>query len=385
MQKIWISIYYRNMQKTAEMDILTPIAPGPMDFLMKGPSFGVPKVNDLIEGTVIEKRGKIVFVEITSFGTGVIYGREFNNARDIIKVLKPGDKIVVKVTELENEMGYVSLSLKEAKQEIVWREAEEVKNNRTTLKLKITDANKGGLIMDWKGVQGFLPTSQLKSEHYPRIEDGDKDKILDELKKLIGTEMEVSVLSVNLKEGKLIFSEKSTEIEEIKERVSKYKVGDIIDGEITGVVDFGIFLKIEKGLEGLVHISELDWGLVENPEDLFKVGEKVKAQIISVKDDKISLSIKALKINPWEEAEKKYNKGDIINGVVIRFNKHGALISIEEGIFGLVHISEFESEADMKQKIELGKSYPFQITFFEPKEQKLILGFLEKPEASQPL
>ncbi len=367
------------------MDILTPIAQGPMDFLMKGPSFGVPKVNDLIEGTVIEKRGKIVFVEIASFGTGVIYGREFNNARDIIKVLKPGDKIVVKVTELENEMGYVSLSLKEAKQEIVWREAEEVKNNRAVLKLKITDANKGGLIMEWKGVQGFLPTSQLKTDHYPRIEDGDKDKILDELKKLIGTEMEVSVLSVNLKEGKLIFSEKSTEIEEIKERVSKYKVGDIIDGEITGVVDFGIFLKIEKGLEGLVHISELDWGLVENPEDLFKVGEKVNAQIISVKDDKISLSIKALKINPWEEAEKKYNKGDIINGVVIRFNKHGALISIEEGIFGLVHISEFESETSMKQKIELGKSYPFQITFFEPKEQKLILGFLQKPEANQPL
>lgn len=367
------------------MDILTPIAPGPMDFLMKGPSFGVPKINDLIEGVVIEKRGKMVFVEISSFGTGVIYGREFNNARDIIKVLKPGDKIIVKVTELENEMGYVSLSLKEAKQEIVWREAEEAKNNRAVLKLKITDANKGGLIMEWKGVQGFLPTSQLKTEHYPRIEDGDKDKILDELKKLIGTEMEVSVLSVNLKEGKLIFSEKSTEAEEIKERVSKYKVGDIIDGEITGVVDFGVFLKIEKGLEGLVHISELDWGLVENPEDLFKVNEKVKAQIISVKDDKISLSIKALKINPWEEAEKKYNKGDIINGVVIRFNKHGALISIEEGIFGLVHISEFESEADMKQKIELGKSYPFQITFFEPKEQKLILGFLKKPETNQPL
>lgn len=373
------------MAETAKIDILIPATQGPMDFLMKGPSFGVPKINDLIEGVIIEKRGKMVFVEIPSFGTGVIYGREFNNARDIIKVLKPGDKIVVKVTELENEMGYVSLSLKEAKQEIVWREAEEIKNSKTTLKLKITDANKGGLIMEWKGVQGFLPTSQLKTEHYPRIEDGDKDKILDELKKLIGTEIEVSVLSVNLKEGKLIFSEKSTEAEEVKERISKYKVGDIIDGEITGVVDFGIFLKIEKGLEGLVHISELDWGLVENPEDLFKVGEKVKAQIISAKDDKISLSIKALKINPWEEAEKKYNKGDIINGVVIRFNKHGALISIEEGIFGLVHISEFESEINMKQKIELGKSYPFQITFFEPKEQKLILGFLGKSEENQPL
>ncbi|MBU3925652.1 S1 RNA-binding domain-containing protein [Patescibacteria group bacterium] len=364
------------MAETAKLDNSNSVMQGPMDFLMKSPFLGVPKINDLVEGIIIEKRGRMIFAEIASFGTGVIYGREFNNARDIIKVLKPGDKIIVKITELENEMGYISLSLREAKQEIVWREAEEAKTNKAVLKLKIIDANKGGLIIEWKGIQGFLPTSQLKTDHYPRIEDGDKEKILEELKKMVGTEIEVTVLSVNLKEGKLIFSEKSSEMEELKERVSTYNVGDIIDGEITGVVDFGIFIKIEKGLEGLVHISELDWGLVENPEDLFKIGEKIKAQIISIKDDKISLSVKVLKNNPWEEAEKKYKKEDIINGVVIRFNKHGALISIEEGIFGLVHISEFESEADMKKKIELGKSYPFQITFFEPKEQKLILSYL---------
>ncbi|MBU2218948.1 S1 RNA-binding domain-containing protein [Patescibacteria group bacterium] len=368
------------MTETAKMSSFNPVIQSQMDFIMKNAGFAIPKANDLVEGIVLEKKGRNVFVEISSFGTGIIYGREFNNARDIIKVLKPGDKIIVKIVELENEMGYISLSLKEAKQEIVWRDAEEIKNNKTVIKLKVVDANKGGLILDWKGLQGFLPTSQLKVGHYPRIEDGDRDKILEELKKLVGQEIEITMISLNPKEGKLIFSEKSTETEEIKERISKYKVGDIIDGKVTGVVEFGIFIEIENGLEGLIHISELDWGLVENPADLFEVGQKVKAQIISIKDDKISLSIKALKINPWEEAEKKYHKGDIINGVVIRFNKHGALISVEEGIFGLVHISEFESENDMKQKIELGKSYPFQITFFEPKEQKLILSYLEKPK-----
>lgn len=343
------------------------------DSLTKTLTLLIPKINDLAEGMVIEKDGKMVFVDIHPFGTGIIYGREFDNARDIIKILKPGDKIIAKITELENEKGYLSLSLKEAKQEIVWREAEEIKNSKAGLKLKVTDANKGGLILEWKGVQGFLPTSQLKTEHYPRIEDGDKDKILEELKKLVGTEIECAVISVSAKEGKLIFSEKSAELGELKEKISKYKVGDIIEGEITGIVDFGVFLKIENGLEGLVHISELDWGLVEHPENLFKMGQKVKAQIINIKDEKISLSIKALKTNPWLETENKYHPGDAINGVVIRFNKHGALISIEEGIFGLIHISEFESEADMKNKIELGRSYPFQITVFEPKEQKLIL------------
>lgn len=363
------------MSETANATDLNQLNPVSFDSLTKTLSF-VPKANDLTEGVIIEKDGKMIFVDIHPFGTGIIYGREFNIAKDIIKVLKPGDKIVVKITELENEKGYLSLSLKEAKQEIVWREAEEMKNSKAILKLKITDANKGGLILEWKGVQGFLPTSQLKAEHYPRIEDGDKDKILEELKKMVGTEIECAVITINPKEEKLIFSEKSTGTEELKEKISKYKTGDIIDGEITGVVDFGVFIKIENGLEGLVHISELDWGLVENTENLFKIGQKVKAQIISIKDDKISLSIKALKPNPWEEAEKKYKQGDIANGVVIRFNKHGALVSIEEGIFGLVHISEFQSEADMKNKIELGKSYPFKISTFEPKEQKLILAFV---------
>jgi small subunit ribosomal protein S1 len=245
--------------------------------------------------------------------------------------------------------------------------------------LPVEEANKGGLIISTGKVSrvSFLHLS-LKTEHYPRVTDGDKDKILDELKKLVGQKISVSIITALPKEGKLIFSEKNLEKKaKAAKSVDKYKVGDVTEGEITGIVDFGIFIKVEEGLEGLVHISEIDWTLVEDPRRFYKVGEKVNVKVIEIKDGKVSLSIKALKENPWVEGEKKYKKGDEVNGVVIKFNKHGAVASIEEGISGLVHISEFGSEATMKQKLELGKSYSFKILLFEAKNQKMGLSFVE--------
>jgi ribosomal protein S1 len=186
------------------------------------------------------------------------------------------------------------------------------------------------------------------------------------------------IISILPKEGKLIFSEKDNNPEEKKEILSKYTVGDDLDCEIAGIVDFGIFLKLEDGLEGLVHISELDWGLVEDPRTMFKVGEKIKAKVIEIKEGKISLSVKALKENPWKEFEGKLKKGDIIKGVVIKYNKHGALVSIKEGVAGLVHNSTFGSETALRTKLELGKTYNFQITLFEPKDHKMTLVYLEQ-------
>lgn len=347
-----------------------------MDFLSKVFPLNLPKEGDLIEGKIIRKEGTTVFINLNPFGTGVIYGREFMNAREIIKSLKPGDIITAKIIEFENEDGYTELSLKEAGQEIIWREAMDAKNSQEVFNLPVIDANTGGLIFEWKGLQGFLPASQLRTTHYPRVEGGDKEKILDELKKLVGEKIAVTIINVDQKENKLIFSEKETQAGELKSLISKHKIGDVIEGEITGVVEFGVFLKIEEGLEGLAHISELDWGLVEDPSNLFKVGDKVNAQIISIRDDKVSLSIKALKYNPWEGAKNKYKKDDELSGVVIKFNRYGALVSIEEGVAGLVHISEFETEEEMKKTLELGKSYPFKIVLFEPDEQRLILSYV---------
>ena len=344
-------------------------------------SAALPEKDALIEGPVISIEKSSVYINLAPFGTGIIYGREFMNARDIIKKINIGDLVKAKIVDTENEDGYIELSLKEAKQALIWSEAEKAIKNKAVVEIMVKDANKGGLILEWQGIAGFLPASQLKAEHYPRVEDSDKDKILKELKKLVGKKLSVIIISALSKEGKLIFSEKDNNPEERKEIVGKYTMGDELDCEVAGIVDFGVFLKIEDGLEGLVHISEIDWGLVEDPRTMFKIGDKVKAKIIEIKDGKISLSIKALKENPWKEFEGKLKKGDIIKGVVIKFNKHGALVSIKEGVAGLVHNSLFGSEAKLREKLELGKTYNFQVTLFEPKDQRMTLAFLEEKKA----
>jgi small subunit ribosomal protein S1 len=334
-----------------------------------------PNAGDLVEGTVIaiDKRG--VFVDLPPFGTGIIFGREYILARDVIKKINIGDKVSAKVVDPSNKEGYTELSLKEARQALIWTEAEQAIAQKTILELPIKEANKGGLIIEWQGIQGFLPASQLKPEHYPRVQDGDKDRILEELKKLVGTKLAVSIIGAFPKEGKLIFSEKNSVEKDKTAAVAKFKVGDEVEGKVTGMVDFGVFVKIDEGLEGLVHISEIDWALVEDPKTRFKVGDKVRVRVIEVKDGKVSLSIKALKPNPWVDAGKKYKKDMVVKGVVIKFNRHGALASIEEGIAGLVHVSEFGSDEKLRQNLELGKVYPFKITLFDATNQKMTLAF----------
>jgi small subunit ribosomal protein S1 len=358
--------------------------PAPVDTSsMEGIFEGVrkpPQAGDLVEGPVISIGANRLFIDIPPFGTGTIYGREYLEAADILRKVNIGDTITAKVVEGESKEGYIELSLQEARQALIWSEAEEAITNKKIFDLPVREANKGGLILEWQGISGFLPASQLKPEHYPRVEDGSKERILEELRKLVGERLSVVIITADAKEGKLIFSEKSPEQKDKGEMVDQYTVGDTLDGEVTGAVDFGVFVKIEEGLEGLVHISELDWGLVEDPRALYKSGDKVRVKVIEVKDGKISLSIKALKENPWDSAKGKYGKGNIVSAVIIKYNKHGALASIEEGVAGLVHISEFENADDLRATLELGKSYPFKITLFEPDEHRMTLSFKQAQE-----
>jgi len=373
--------------KDATTDVKTAVSTEEMEMAPKNESFMTkllndsttpPSVGDLVEGPVIAIDKKGVFIDLKPYGTGIIFGREYINARDIIRKVNVGDNIAAKVVDINNADGYIELSLKEAKQALMWNEAEVAIKARTSFDLAVLEANKGGLLLSWQGIYGFLPASQLKADHYPRVADGDKDKILEELKKFVGQKLSVTIIAASPKEGKLIFSEKNPESKEKEKIIGKYAVGDEVEGTVTGAVDFGVFVKLEEGLEGLVHISEIDWALVEDPRSMFKAGDKVKVKVIEIKDSKISLSIKALKPNPWKEAEKKYKKDDVVTGVVIKFNKHGALASIEEGVAGLVHISEFGSEAKLREKLELGKIYTFKINLFDAKEQKMALSFIEK-------
>jgi len=332
----------------------------------------------IVEGVVSAVGRARVYIDVAPFGTGLIFGREYMNARDILRKVSPGDTIASKVVMTENEDGYIELSLKEARQALIWADAEEAVKKGTVMSLEVKEANKGGLIIDWQGIHGFLPASQLSAENYPRVTDGDKDKILTALNELIGKHLSVVMITADQKEHKLIFSEKSLQEKEEKgEKVNKYEVGSVVTGEVTGAVDFGVFVKLEPGLEGLVHISEIDWGLVEDTKTLFKVGDPVAVKIIEVKDDKISLSIKQLKENPWVTASKKYKKDDVVDAVVIKYNKHGALASIEEGVAGLVHVSEFETEEKLKAALSLGSVYKFKITLFEPNDQKMTLSIKE--------
>ena len=334
----------------------------------------LPKAGEIVKGEIVNKGKSSVFLSLGNWGTGIIYGKEFYEAKDQLKKLKIGDAISAKIVDLENEDGYVELSLAEAGRELAWETLQQKKEADEILSVKILGANKGGLLAEVSGIPAFLPVSQLSPENYPKVEGGDNQKILKALQKFIGTEMEVKIFDLNPKEEKLILSEKAKKTGKIKEIIKKYKVGDVTEGEITGVVNFGAFIKFgPENLEGLIHISELDWQLIEDPAEIIKVGEKVKAKIIEISNDKIFLSLKALKKDPWENIEEKYKKGDKIKGKVTKFNSFGAFVQITSKIQGLCHISEFGSQKKMEESLEIGKKHDFTILSIEPKEHRMSL------------
>jgi len=338
-----------------------------------------PKVGDIVEGEVAGKGRASVFLNLGGFGAGVIFGKEFYDAKSRLKKLKVGEKLLVKVTDLENEEGYIELSLTKAGKELAWEELAQAKEKDETVKVKITGANKGGLLAEVSGIPAFLPVSQLSPANYPKVEGGDTQKILKSLQKFIGEEMDLKVFDFDKREEKLILSEKAKESKKLKEILEKYKVGDIVDGEITGVVDFGAFIKFhnpetpEETLEGLIHISELDWQLIEDPSAVIKVSEKVQAKIIDISNGKVSLSMKALKQDPWKAIEEQYKKGDTIRGEVVKFNPFGAFVKLTPQIQGLCHVSEFASQEKMEEILKTGESYDFQIISIEPSEHRMSL------------
>ena len=345
------------------------------------PSFSV---GSTVEGKVVARDRSSLFIDLGIYGTGIIYGREFYNVKDIVKNLEIGDKVYAKIVELENDDGYRELSLRDATKEIGWQRLRELKDSGQVLNVRITGVNKGGLLTSLDGIQAFLPVSQLAPEHYPRVPDADKQKILKELQKFIGKTLEVKIFDLLAEENKLILSEKAKSEEKTKEILKNYKRGDIVEGEITGIADFGAFIKFPsqaenegEQIEGLIHISELDWQLVENPAEVVKIGETVKAQIININNNQVFLSLKSLKTNPWEEIEKEYKKGDTVKGKISKFSTFGAFVEIKPKIRGLCHISEFESKEDMEKQLEIGKTYDFQILLIEPKEHRMSLKLVK--------
>ncbi len=360
------------------------------DLMEKNDLLKPPQIGKIIEGKIIGRARSAVFLDLGAFGTGIIYGKEFQEAKKELKDLKIGDTVFAKIIDLENEGGYLELSLSQASNELTWGKLRQKKEKGEIIIVKILGANKGGLLAEVSGLPAFLPVSQLLTEHYPRVEKGDTIKILKELQKFVSKEMEVKIFDLDQKQEKLILSEKAKEGEKIKEILRKYKVGDMVEGEITGITDFGVFIKFpispktisrdgnKQELEGLIHISELDWQLIKDPSDIVKIGEKVKAKIISIIEDKVSLSLKALKKDPWLNIEKKYKKGDVIEGKITKFNPYGAFAQIAPKIQGLCHISEFGTKSKMEESIKIGKKYNFQILSIDSTEHRMSLKLAKK-------
>ena len=330
-------------------------------------------LGDVVKGDVIAVDRSTVFIDLSPFGTGIIYGREFSVAKDVLRKVRVGDAISAKIIETETENGYIDLSLKEARNTYIWSEAEDSIRTKRVYNVIIKNANRGGLVIEWNGVRGFLPASQLAEEHYPKTLNGDKDVVLNELKKFIGKELAVIIESADPANDALIFSEQKSGEKSGEKSAVTYKVGDVENGVVTGVVDFGVFVTIDNSIEGLVHISEMDWGLVDDPRKFYSIGNPVQVKIIEIEDNKYSFSFKELRKNPWKDILDRHTVGDVVSGVIIKYGTFGAFASIEAGVSGLVHISNFKNVDDLRDSLEIGKTYKFVIKNLEPEEQKLTI------------
>jgi small subunit ribosomal protein S1 len=376
----------------------TVVEPQVMDMQMLLDQAGVviPRVGDVVEATVIDISASVVLLDIGPIGTGMVIGREAKSGLSEDEKLRPGSKVQATVVSLDNDEGYIELSIREASYERAWDDLRSKKDNEETIYVKMLDANKGGLMVEVNGVVGFLPVSQLSSKNYPRVEDGDKNKILDLLKRLVAQELAVRIIDINQEDEKLIVSEKAALSDRERKAISGLHVGDTIHGEVSGVVDFGAFVKFvpshsetqdeDSKLEGLIHISELAWQLIDNPREVIKVGDKTEAKIIGIDDTRISLSIKALKEDPWTRITEKYSVGQIYKGRVDKINHFGAFVYLDNDIHGLAHVSEFQEMYPGKkldEKIESKKEYMWKVLSIEPREHRMGLVLIDEKKMKE--
>lgn len=355
------------------MDTKTDTKKGEFKALLQAHPWTLPKEGDVIKGKVIALERGAVHIDIAGLTTGVVRGRELFAESKEYAGLQVGDEAEATVLELENENGEMELSFRSAGFRKAWDLMHDLMKNGLIMKAKVLSANKGGLLMQVEAIQGFMPVSQLSPEHYPRVAGGDKNKILERLRELAGSELEVKVIDVNEKEEKLIVSERAVWEDAQKAVLESYKVGDTVIGEISALTSFGAFLKFGEGLEGLIHISEIAWQRIDHPKDVLKVGQQVSAQIIQLDHSKIYLSIKRTVEDPWKRVKDRYAVGGAVKGKVIKIEPFGLMIALDPEIHGLAHISELSDTplANLTEKFKIGMELDFEIVSLEPAEHRL--------------
>lgn len=334
---------------------------------------------DFITGTVVEASRSVAWIAVDGRGLGLVIGKELGGEK-----LKPGEKVTASVVDVEDENGYMILSLRRGMRQNIWLTLETVKSENATLTVRPGDANQGGLIIEYKGIKGFLPVSQLSQAHYPNV-GGNKSEILQKLKELIRKDLVVKILDADPKSNKLIFTEKGVGPEEDNsKRAAKFKVGDKVEGKVTGIVDFGAFVEI-GGMDGLVHISEISWSKVNDISAYLKVGDAVKVLVIDVQGSKVFLSIKRLLNDPWQEKISAFKEGQIVTGTISRVTPFGAFVSLENDIEGLVHISEISKEhvAKPEDALSVGDKKAFKIVSIDKQGRKINLSLKQVEEVAE--
>ena len=326
---------------------------------------------DTISGKVISIKKHEILIDLGSQGVGLVPRREASFVKD----LELGAEVTASVIDAEMDNGYVLLSLRKAVKDKGWDEIQSKMDNAETVEITPYDANRGGLLVEYEGIRGFLPVSQLSAEHYPRVGSADKDEILQRLNSLVGKAIKVRILDAIKKENKLIFSEKEAIKDGLAERFADLKVGDTAHGVVTGVVDFGVFVNVD-GIEGLVHISEISWERVNNPSDYVKIGDEIDAKIIAIDKERLSLSMKQLMEDPWLHEVENLKKGDKVEGTVTRITPFGAFVQISPAVEALVHVSELGegSDVDPEKVFTLNERKSFTVLDIDKEGRKISLS-----------
>jgi small subunit ribosomal protein S1 len=342
-----------------------------MDELLASQDIKQVESGDVVEGVVSSIRKHEVWIDLGVQGVGVVMRREIGHGQQ----LEQGQTVTVSVLDPELDEGYALLSMRRAAKDRGWDELQRMFEGQEIVEVTPYDANRGGLLVELEGIRGFLPVSQLAAGHYPRVSGADKDEILQKLNALTGSPLRVRILDVSRKDNKLIFSEKEAVRDDMQARFAKLKVGDVVEGIVTGVIDFGAFINVD-GIEGLIHISEISWERVEDPRKYVKVGETVKAKIIAIDKDRLSLSLKQMQEDPWLEQVKAFKKGDVVEGKVTRITPFGAFVQLSPAVEALVHISEMgtEENVDPEKIFQLNEKKKFKVLDIDTEGRKIGLS-----------
>jgi small subunit ribosomal protein S1 len=342
-----------------------------------GHDYRMLKYGDVMDGVIMRVDRDEILVDIGSKSEGVVPSKEFSSLTSQEKqALTVGDTILVFVVQPENQEGHATVSIDRARQEKSWRRLQEIYDENGVIDAEVVNYNKGGLLVNLDGVRGFVPASQVTE-----IRGSDEMGKQAEMAKLIGTALPLKVIEINRHRNRLILSERQAVQEkrdEMKDQLIKeLKEGEVRRGRVSSICDFGAFVDI-GGADGLVHLSELSWSRVRHPGEVLKVGEEVDVYVLGInpQEKKIALSIKRTQPEPWSRVANAYDVGQLVRGTVTQLANFGAFARIEDGIEGLIHVSELTDEriAHPKQVVQEGQDLILRIIRIDPERRRMGLS-----------